>query len=65
MREWLRTKLGPDPRIQRLEEDLEAMRVQGEAKDKLIERLRLHVMNARAQRDEAQKRRAYGGRRRA
>lgn len=65
MRNWLQTKLGPDPRIQRLEEDLEAMRVQCAAKDKLIERLRLHVMNARAQRDAAQKRRGYGGRKMA
>jgi hypothetical protein len=65
MKEWLRTKLGSDPRIKRLEEDLEAMRVQCAAKDKLIERLRLHVMNARAQRDEAQKRRGYGGMKRA
>lgn len=41
------------------------MSLRDEAKDKLIERLRLHAMNARAQRDEAQRKRAYSGRRRA
>ena len=65
MRNWIRTKLGPDPRITELEQDLDNMRVRLEAEQRLVARLRIHVENARAQRDEAQKRRGYGGRRMA